>query len=88
MTKITISFRGTTGLTAVASPPITINSYYSAAIRASSPNNAANVNDFYRQTFNAISVTGPKIFPNKLMWMPFYSTNIIARQYRVNNNNL
>lgn len=48
MTKITISYRGLTGSAAVASSPITINSYFSASVRASSPTNTVNKNDFNR----------------------------------------
>ena len=48
MTKITISYTGLTASSAVASQPFVINSYFSASVRASSPSNAANQNDYYR----------------------------------------
>lgn len=66
LTQITIQFRGVTAAAAVTATPITIKSYFDAALRISAPTDATNVNDFYRQTINGIDITGPKKFPTKL----------------------
>lgn len=55
--------------------PITIKTYFNAALRISLPGDTGNINDYYNDVangvLNGVPVTGPKIFPTKLEWRPF-----------------
>jgi len=70
LSSIILSYRGKTELTAAVMTPITIKTYFDAALRISNSADTSNVNDYYNDVangiLNGVPVNGPKIFPTKL----------------------